>query len=134
MTISIKTLLCAKRRPAKVGSQVSQIAESSSSTTGVNNDRGDITWKGKDPSLSDYFGQVNVSMDYGKTVGWQFVDGRDFDRRFTSDSSSIVLNQAAVKYMGLKNPVGELVQVGKKVDDGYRRDKKYGDGIALRPG
>jgi len=93
---------------------VSQIAESSSSTTGINNDRGDLNWKGKDPSLSDYFGQVNVSMDYGKTVGWQFVDGRDFDRRFTSDSSAIVLNEAAVKYMGLKNPVGELIQVGKK--------------------
>jgi putative ABC transport system permease protein len=93
---------------------VSQIAESSSSTTGINNDRGDLNWKGKDPSLSDYFGQVNVSMDYGKTVGWQFVDGRDFDRRFTSDSSAIVLNEAAVKYMGLKNPVGELIHVGKK--------------------
>ncbi len=93
---------------------VSQIAESSSSTTGVNNDRGDLNWKGKDPALSDYFGQVNVSMDYGKTVGWQFVDGRDFDRHFISDSSAIVLNEAAVKYMGLKNPVGELIQVGKK--------------------
>ena len=57
---------------------VSQIAESSSPTTGINNDRGDLNWKGKDPALSDYFGQVNVSMDYGKTVGWQFVDGRDF--------------------------------------------------------
>jgi len=93
---------------------VSQIAESSSPTTGVNNNRGDLNWKGKDPSLSDYFGQVYVSMGYGKTVGWQFVDGRNFDRRFTSDSSAIVLNEAAVKYMGLKNPVGELIQVGKK--------------------
>jgi len=90
------------------------VAESSSSTTGVGNDRGDISWKGKDPSLSDYFGQVNVSMDYGKTVGWQFVNGRDFDRKFASDSSALVLNQAAVKYMGLESPVGQVIQVGKK--------------------
>ena len=93
---------------------VSQIAESSSSTTGVNNDRGDIIWKGKDPSLSDYFGQINVSFNYGKTVGWQFVQGRDFNTAFVSDSSAVVLNEAAVRYMGLKAPVGEILKVGKK--------------------
>ena len=93
---------------------VSQTAESSSSTTGVNNDRGDIIWKGKDPSLSDYFGQINVSFNYGKTVGWQFVQGRDFNTAFVSDSSAVVLNEAAVRYMGLKSPVGETLKVGKK--------------------
>jgi putative ABC transport system permease protein len=93
---------------------VSEIAESSSSTTGVNNDRGDLNWRGKDPSLSAYFGQVNVTTGYGKTVGWQFVEGRDFNSRFVTDSLAIVLNQAAVKYMNLKNPIGETVQVGKK--------------------
>jgi putative ABC transport system permease protein len=93
---------------------VTGMAESSSNTAGVNNDRGDVNWKGKDPSLSVYFGQINVSTGYGKTVGWQFVDGRDFNSAFVSDSASIVLNQAAVKYMGLKNPVGEIVHVGKK--------------------
>ena len=93
---------------------VSQTAESSSSTTGVNNDRGDIIWKGKDPSLSDYFGQINVSFNYGKTVGWQFVQGRDFNTAFVSDSSAVVLNEAAVRYMGLKAPVGEILKVGKK--------------------
>jgi ABC-type antimicrobial peptide transport system permease subunit len=93
---------------------VAQVAESSSSTTGVNNNRGDINWKGKDPSLSDYFGQINVTTGYGKAVGWQFIEGRDFNSQFVTDSSAIVLNQAAVKYMGLKNPVGDIVQVGKK--------------------
>jgi len=93
---------------------VSGVAESSSSTTYISNDRGDINWKGKDPALSDYFGQVNVTSDYGKTVGWQFVQGRDFNSQSVADSMSLVINEAAVKYMGLKNPVGEIVQVGKK--------------------
>ncbi len=93
---------------------VTSVAESSSSTTGVNNNTGAIVWKGKDPSLADSFGLINVSMDYGQTVGWQFTDGRDFNRSHASDSSAIVINQAAVKYMGLKNPVGELVQVGTR--------------------
>ncbi len=92
---------------------VTEIAESSSTTTGVNNDRGDVNWQGKDPALSSFFGWIGVSQEYGKTVGWQFRDGRDFSRKFSSDSSAIVLNEAAVKFMGLKNPVGQIVKIGK---------------------
>jgi putative ABC transport system permease protein len=92
---------------------VAEIAESTSSTTGVNNHRGDVSWKGKDPSMTSFFGNISVSTNYGKTVGWQFTDGRDFSSRSVADSTAIVLNEAAVKYMGLKNPVGEIVRVGK---------------------
>jgi putative ABC transport system permease protein len=93
---------------------IAEIAESSSSTTGVNNDRGDVSWKGKDPAMSDSFGNIYVTSSYGKTVGWKFTDGRDFSSQFLTDSSAIVLNEAAVRYMGLKNPVGETVKIGKK--------------------
>jgi ABC-type antimicrobial peptide transport system permease subunit len=93
---------------------VVDIAESSSPTTGVYNNRGDVTWKQKDPSMTSFFGNINVTSEYGKTVGWQFTDGRDFNGSIVADSSAIVLNQAAVKYMNLKNPVGEIVHVGKK--------------------
>ena len=93
---------------------VVDMAESSSPTTGVYNNRGDVTWKQKDPSMTSFFGNINVTSEYGKTVGWQFTDGRDFNSSIVADSSAIVLNQAAVKYMNLKNPVGEIVHVGKK--------------------
>jgi hypothetical protein len=93
---------------------ITGIAESSSSTTGVNNDRGDITWKGKDPSMTDFFGNIYVTSSYGKTVGWQFAKGRDFNGSFISDSSAVVLNEAAVKYMGLEKPVGQTIRVGKR--------------------
>ncbi len=93
---------------------ITEIAESSSSTTGVNNDRGDISWQGKDPAMSSFFGWIGVSPEYGKTVGWQFTDGRDFSGKFISDSLAIVVNQATVKYMGLKNPVGQVVRIGDR--------------------
>jgi putative ABC transport system permease protein len=93
---------------------VVEAAQSSSPTTGVNNNRGDVSWKGKDPAMTSFFGNINVTTEYGKTVGWQFTEGRDFASRFITDSLAIVLNQAAVKYMGLKNPVGEIVRIGKK--------------------
>jgi len=93
---------------------VVEIAESTSPTTGINNNRGDVSWKQKDPSMTSFFGNIYVTTAFGKTVGWQFTDGRDFNGGIIADSSAIVLNQAAVKYMNLKNPVGEIVHVGKK--------------------
>ena len=93
---------------------VTEVAEATSSTTGVNNNRGDLNWKGKDPSMTAFFGNIHITSSYGKAVGWQFTAGRDFNSSFISDSLAVVLNEAAVKYMGFKNPIGETVQVGKR--------------------
>jgi ABC-type antimicrobial peptide transport system permease subunit len=93
---------------------VTTVAGSSSATTGVNNNRGDINWSGRDPSQADFFGSIRVTTEYGKTVGWQFTDGRDFTTGSVADSLSVVLNEAAVKYMGIKHPVGQIVKVGKR--------------------
>jgi putative ABC transport system permease protein len=90
-----------------------EIAESTSPATGVNNNRGDVSWQGKDPSMSVDFGNIGVTTGYGRTVGWQFTDGRDFSNQLNTDSAGLVLNEAAVKYMGLKNPVGQVIKVGK---------------------
>ena len=84
-----------------------EIAESSSPTTNSWASTSGLSWKDKDPSLSADFNYTEVSHDYGKTVGWQFLDGRDFSKEFASDSSGIVINETAMKFMGLKNPVGE---------------------------
>jgi putative ABC transport system permease protein len=66
-----------------------------------------IEWKDKDPNLSVDFQQSGVSPEYGKTAGWEFKEGRDFSRDFLTDSSAVVINEAAVKFMGLKKPVGD---------------------------
>ena len=71
---------------------------------------GGFEWKGKDPNFLDNFALEWVSHDYGKTVGWQFVDGRDFSKAIASDSFSYVINETAAKYMGLQKPVGELLR------------------------
>jgi hypothetical protein len=88
------------------------IAESTSPATGLNNDRGDVSWVGMDPKMVPDFGIVGVTKDYGWTVGWQFVAGRDFLDRKT-DSDAIILNESAVRYMGLRDPVGQMVHMGK---------------------
>lgn len=101
---------------------VSEIASSSSPLTAVWANYGDIKWKGKDPNQIMGFGVIWVSHDYGKTVGWQFKDGRDFSREYKLDSVSpespkdpvysVVVNEAAVKYMNMNRPIGEIMEIG----------------------
>ena len=67
-------------------------------------------WRGKDPAQQEQFTSMAVSHDFGKTVGWHMKDGRDFNLAFPSDSSGFIINETAVKFMGLKNPVGETIE------------------------
>ena len=88
---------------------VTGITEAGGSTTGINGSTSGVSWQGKDPNLSVDFGTVNGSYDYGKTIGWQIKDGRDFSKDFLSDSSAVILNEAAVHFMQLKKPVGQNI-------------------------
>jgi ABC-type antimicrobial peptide transport system permease subunit len=102
---------------------VTAIAESESPVTGVSSHNGGFTWKGKDPDIEEDFGTLTVTPEYGKTIGWQFADGRDFSRDFITDSSGFVINEAAAKYMGMQHPVGESVHWKSKwlsVDKDYK--------------
>jgi ABC-type antimicrobial peptide transport system permease subunit len=89
---------------------ISIMAESASETTGVNSTNAGFDWKGKDPGLSVEFPNTDVSVDYGKTIGWQFLDGRDFSKDLATDSLAFVINESAAKYMGLTHPVGAIVR------------------------
>jgi ABC-type antimicrobial peptide transport system permease subunit len=42
-------------------------------------------------------------------VGWKFTSGRDFSRVFSTDSAALVINEAAVKFMNLDQPIGKKV-------------------------
>ena len=89
---------------------VENMAESNSQPTEVTSNQIGYDWPGKDPSTTPLFGTISVTHDYGKTINWQIKEGRDFSRNFTSDSGAFVLNESAVKLMGIAHPVGVLVK------------------------
>ena len=88
---------------------VSEMSESMGAVTEVWSGNGGFEWRGKNPALDDSFGTLVVTSEYGKTIGWQFVKGRDFSKKFASDSSGMVVNEAAIRYMGLTDPIGEEI-------------------------
>lgn len=93
---------------------ISEIAESGNQITLGSRVNGGFTWQGKDINSSDEFATFSVSPAYGKTIGWQVIEGRDFSSASISDSFGFVLNETAVKYMGIKKPVGQTVTWGDK--------------------
>jgi ABC-type antimicrobial peptide transport system permease subunit len=75
-----------------------------------------VDWRGKRPDQgSVFFFNVNVTREFGQTVGWKMVQGRDFSREYATDSNAMLLNETAAKITGLKNVVGETMSFfGKK--------------------
>jgi len=88
---------------------VAEMSGSMGKVTEVASGNNGFDWKGRDANKEESFGTLGVTYDHGKTIGWQFVSGRDFSRNHATDSSGVIINEAALEYMGLKDPVGETI-------------------------
>lgn len=94
---------------------VSSICQSSSPATEIWSNGNGWSWKGSTPADKGIlFNTVATTFDYTQTLGLELVAGRDFSKAFGTDSSGVLLNEAAVKRMGLQNPVGERVKWREK--------------------
>jgi ABC-type antimicrobial peptide transport system permease subunit len=111
------------RNELKNTGAVTEVAESESPVTRISSNNAGFTWRGKDLGVEEKFGTLTVTAEYGKTIGWQFKDGRDFFKGSAVDSSGFVINEAAARYMGMQNPIGETIHWKSKwnnVDKDYR--------------
>ena len=70
--------------------------------------------QGKSPSQVVFFRDVNVTRDFGKTIGWNITEGRDFSRDFPTDSAAVILNETGAKVTGLKHPIGQTIKYNDK--------------------
>ena len=89
---------------------ISEMTQSSSPVHGVWNTVGSVSWEGKDPNFNTDFVMVWVTHEFGKTVGWEIIEGRDFSKSHTTDSSAYILNEAAVEYMNLSDPTNQNIK------------------------
>ena len=87
-----------------------QVAQSSAPLTESWNRNSGLKWKGKDPDFDPIFETYFVTHDYGKTINWKILEGRDFSTEFPSDSAAIILNEAARDYIGIANPIGMTIK------------------------
>jgi putative ABC transport system permease protein len=81
----------AVRRELRDAGVIEDMAQASGPVTGIWSTNSGFSWEGEDPNLGAEFGNTGVSEEYGHTVGWQFLSGRDFSRQMATDSTAFVV-------------------------------------------
>lgn len=84
---------------------VESVTRSNSEITSINSNNF-LDWPGKPESQKVIFTTITAEYDYAKTMGIELLMGRDFSKEFSTDTSAIVVNKAALELMGLENPIG----------------------------
>ncbi|MFZ2904867.1 MAG: ABC transporter permease [Cyclobacteriaceae bacterium] len=83
---------------------------------GQNNNTSGLSWEGKNPDDLILFENVRVNYDMLETLGVEFADGRSFSRDHSTDTLAIIFNEAGIRIMGLKDPVGKRVKLWDEYD------------------
>ena len=87
------------------------VAASDMTPTAFNNGNV-LDWSGKRHDQNTIaFNNVNITPDYGKTIGWTITRGRDMSRDFPTDSNAAIFNEKAVRSIGFKDPIGQIVKL-----------------------
>ena len=74
-------------------------------SSGVN-----MNWEGKDPNAKIQINRYREDGDLVKTAGMQLVQGRDIDiKNYPTDSTACLISELAVKAMGFKDPLGQII-------------------------
>ncbi|MBK6285185.1 MAG: hypothetical protein IPF54_23360 [Draconibacterium sp.] len=79
--------------------------------TGRHSGTTDVVWEGKSPNQTVDFEILGVGYDLIDMLGINILEGRQFSREFGSEGSKLIFNQAAIKAMGITDPVGKTVNL-----------------------
>ena len=75
----------------------------------------DLSWEGKNPATKVVAMHNGVGYDYLQTLHLTLLMGRDFSRDFPTDSVGYIVNEAAWKMTGYKDPIGKsLIYFGHR--------------------
>ncbi|MFC0516370.1 ABC transporter permease [Mucilaginibacter angelicae] len=89
---------------------IESITRASSPLTNIGWHTGIENWPGQNAGeLKINVGAVIVDDNYFKTVDMKLLQGQSFSANPKADTANIIVNESAVKRMGLKDPVNQLI-------------------------
>ncbi len=88
---------------------VKSVCKSNSPITSIFSNN-EVQWAGMPEGQRVGFTTIATEYDYSETMGIKMLEGRDFSRDFKSDSTAVVVNQAAIDLMGMKDPLGQKIK------------------------
>ncbi len=69
--------------------------------------QGSFDWEGKDPNAVVAFSHLGIGDNMLELLGLEMKSGRTFSPDYGNESNKIIINEAGIDVMGLKNPVGK---------------------------
>lgn len=88
---------------------VQSVCKSNSPVTAIFSNN-EVKWQGKENTQRVAFSTIATEYDYIQTMGVKMIEGRDFSREF-NDSLSVIVNEAALKIMGMTDPIGKKLEI-----------------------
>ena len=98
------------RRDAIASGAITEAVSTSNTITSNGGASWGIKWPGQLPGEDKLpVEQIVSNYHFTQTFDLKLADGRDFDMARPSDSTAVMLNEAAVKMMRLKEPLGAII-------------------------
>lgn len=91
---------------------VENMAKSDFPTTGSMAGDASLSWEGKDPAYKPLIAMNTCTHDFPGTNGFQFVQGRDFSREFSTDTMAVIINEMAARLISDKDVIGKKIRFG----------------------
>ena len=90
--------------------EITTVADVSNASAypGVNFSNNAFFLKGESTDKMYLLHQAWISYDYEKVFNFELLEGRFFSKEY-SDSNAVVINEAAVKSLGLVDPIGKAI-------------------------
>ena len=85
---------------------IMSVASSSSLPLNINSWIGYIDWEGRTEGQRLYPAFISVDADFVPTCGLTITAGRNFSRFRPADAEGFIINETAVRQMGMQDPVG----------------------------
>jgi len=73
-----------------------------------------VNWEEKDPNDHFLLYMISVDFDFAEMFEVKMAEGRFYARDFKSDDRSFILNETAIKAMGIESPIGKEMEVFDK--------------------
>lgn len=70
-----------------------------------------VRWDGKNAKDEIRFYKMPVNYGLTETLGIRMIAGRSFSKDFGSDSAAVILNETAVRQMGIASPIGKQITI-----------------------
>lgn len=90
---------------------VASVSSSRHNLTGDSGSTSGVKWKGQAEGHRIQFGNLEVDHGLLKMMSIDLVEGRYFSPDFGAEKDKIIFNEAAIKAMGLQQPIGQQIEL-----------------------